>query len=169
MIVKIKRLNEKAVLPTKANITDAGLDLTCTDISSEVGEDGVMSLVYHTGIAIEIPENHVGLLFPRSSISKKSLTLTNCVGVIDSGYRGEVMAKFKINLVTNAIPMASVYKPEERFAQLIIMPIPQVELEWSEELTESERGEGGYGSSDLVNNVTTVTEDDSQVVDSVMQ
>lgn len=136
-------------MPTKANITDAGLDLTCIDITSEVGEDGVMSLVYHTGLAIEIPEGHAGYLFPRSSIAKKSLTLTNCVGVIDSGYRGEIMAKFKVNLVTNAIPMASVYKPEERFAQLIIMPIPQVELEWSEELTESERGEGGYGSSDI--------------------
>ena len=169
MIVKVKKLNEKAVMPTKANITDAGLDLTCIDITSEVGEDGVMSLVYHTGISIEIPEGHVGYLFPRSSIAKKSLTLTNCVGVIDSGYRGEVMAKFKVNLVTNAIPMASVYKPEERFAQLIIMPIPQVELEWSEELTESERGEGGYGSSDLANDIATVTEDNSQVIDPDMQ
>lgn len=146
MNIKVKKLNEKAVLPVKANVTDAGLDLTCIDITTEVGEDAVMSLVYHTGIALEIPEGYVGLLFQRSSVSKKSLSLTNAVGVIDAGYRGEIMAKFKVN--TTSIP--AIYKPGERFAQLIIMPIPQVEMQWSEELTESERGEGGYGSSDQV-------------------
>ena len=145
MIVKIKKLNDKAVMPTKANSTDAGLDLTCTDITTEVGEDAVMSLVYHTGIAIEIPEGYVGLLFQRSSVSRKSLSMTNAVGVIDAGYRGEIMAKFKVN--TTSIP--AIYKPDERFAQLIIMPIPQVELQWSEVLTESDRGEGGYGSSNV--------------------
>lgn len=145
MIVKIKKLNDKAIMPTKANITDAGLDLTCTDITTEVGEDAVMSLVYHTGISMEIPEGYVGLLFCRSSIAKKSLTLTNATGILDAGYRGEILAKFKVN--TLSIP--AIYKPGERFAQLIIMPIPQVELQWSEELTESDRGEGGYGSSNV--------------------
>ena len=67
------------------------------------------------------------------------------------GYRGEIMAKFKVN--TNSIP--SLYRPAERFAQLIIMPIPEVTLEVSEELTESERGEGGYGSSDIKTEVET--------------
>lgn len=84
MNLKVKKLNEKATLPVKANSTDAGYDLTCIDITTEVGEDAVMSLVYHTGIALEIPEGYVGLLFQRSSVAKKSLSLTNAVGVIDS-------------------------------------------------------------------------------------
>ena len=150
--VKIKKLNEKAIIPSKANATDAGLDLTCIDITTEVGEDAVVSFVYHTGIALEIPEGYMGLLFPRSSIAKKSMTLTNSVGCLDSGFRGEVIAKFKVN--TNSIP--SIYRPAERFAQLVIMPIPEVKLELVEELSESERGEGGYGSSDLKNDIDTV-------------
>lgn len=148
LTLKVKKIHEKAVLPTKAHSTDAGLDITCIDITTEVGEDAVITLVYHSGIAIEIPEGYVGLLFMRSSISKKSISLTNAVGVIDSGYTGEVMGKFKVN--TTSIP--AIYKPGEKFAQLIIMPIPTVNLEWAEELAESERGEGGYGSSDATGN-----------------
>lgn len=142
--VKFKKLKENAVIPSRANASDAGLDLTCIDISTEVGEDAVVSFVYHTGLSMEIPEGYVGLLFNRSSVAKKSLTLTNAVGVIDAGYRGEIIAKFKVN--TNSIP--SIFRPTEKFAQLVIMPIPEVNIEVVEELTESERGEGGYGSSD---------------------
>lgn len=144
MIVKIKKLNEKAVVPTRATIGSAGLDLTACVIGIEHAEDGVATVVYDSCLAIEIPEGFVGLLFPRSSISKKSLTLTNCVGVIDSDYRGSIMAKFKLN--TNTIP--SVYKEGERFAQLLIVPISMVELEEATELSETERGVNGYGSSD---------------------
>lgn len=153
--IKVKKLNENAVIPSKANDTDAGLDLTCVDISTEVGEDAVVSFVYHTGLALEIPEGYVGLLFPRSSIAKKSLLMTNCVGVIDSGYRGEIMAKMKVN--TSSIP--SIYRPTEKFAQLIIMPIPAVTIEVVDELAASDRGEGGYGSSDLKNDIDTVMND----------
>ena len=152
MDVKVKKISEKAVIPTKAHTTDAGYDLTCTEITTEVAEDNVMILVYHTGLTLEIPDGYVGLLFNRSSVAKKSITLTNAVGIIDSGYRGEVMAKFKIN--TLSVP--SVFKPGEAFAQLVIMPILEVNLiEVASELSNSERGEGGFGSTDKVEEVVT--------------
>lgn len=146
MKIRVKKLNEKAVMPTRATDGSAGLDLTACVIGIEHAEDGVATIVYDSCISIEIPEGFVGLLFPRSSISKKSLTLTNSVGVIDSDYRGSIMAKFKLN--TNTIP--SVYKEGERFAQLLIVPIQMVELEEAEELSETARGANGYGSSDNV-------------------
>lgn len=143
MDIKFKKLSEKAVAPVKAHKTDAGFDLVATKITTEVGEDAKLVIVYHTDLAIEIPEGYVGLLFPRSSIFKKSLMLTNSVGVIDSGYRGEIMAKFKCN--TDVVP--SVYKDNERFIQLIIMPYPEVTFTEAEELSESDRGENGHGST----------------------
>lgn len=90
MHVQIKRLYKDAKLPTYAHVTDAGLDLYAH--SMEYDNDG--NLVYGTGVAVAIPEGYVGLVFPRSSIASKCLTLRNCVGVIDSGYRGEILAKF---------------------------------------------------------------------------
>lgn len=152
MDVKVKKISEKAVIPTKAHSTDAGYDLICAEITQEVGEDGVPVLIYHTGLTFEIPDGNVGLLFNRSSVAKKSITLTNAVGVIDSGYRGEVIAKFKLN--TLSIP--AIFKPGEAFAQLVIMPIPEVNLiEVASELSNSERGEGGFGSTDKVEEVVT--------------
>lgn len=144
MQLKFKKLSDKAVLPSKAHASDAGLDLTCTSINTTVNECGQLLLQYHTDIAVEIPEGYVGLLFPRSSIFKKSLDLSNSVGVIDAGYRGEVMAVFRNT--TDVIP--AVYKEGERFAQLVIIPIPDVQPIEVETLSESDRGEGGYGSSD---------------------
>lgn len=145
MEVKFKKLSDKAVTPTYAHDGDAGLDLTATGIHSEINECGQFVIVYHTGLAFEIPKGYVGLIFPRSSIAKKSLTLTNCVGVIDSNYRGEVLAKFK-NTTGDSVP--AVYPIGAKFAQLIIMPYPIVSLIESDELSSTERGEGGYGSSD---------------------
>lgn len=84
MVLKIKRLTEEAVLPIRAHNGDAGIDLTCTTITQELNEAGQLILVYHTGLAVEIPEGYVGLLFQRSSVSKKSIVMTNCVGVIDA-------------------------------------------------------------------------------------
>lgn len=84
MTLKIKRLDENAVLPIRAHEGDAGIDLTCLTITQEINECGQLILIYHSGIAVEIPEGYVGLLFPRSSVANKSLTLTNCVGVIDA-------------------------------------------------------------------------------------
>lgn len=133
--IKIKRLHKDAVIPTKAHTTDAGCDLYATSCHYDNG-----LIIYGTGIAVEIPEGYVGLVFPRSSIANTHLTLSNSVGVIDSGYRGEIMAKFRKD-GTNA------YRVGERIAQLIILPYPEVVFEEAEELSESDRGTGGYGSS----------------------
>lgn len=139
MKIKVKRLNELAMLPTKAHATDAGFDLYA--ISKTYDNDG--NVVYGCGLAFEIPEGYMGLVFPRSSNANKLLLLSNSVGVIDAGYRGEVTAKFK-----RLYPISQgEYAIGERFAQLIVMPIPAVEFEEAEELSESERGVGGYGSS----------------------
>jgi len=146
MELKIKRLSEDAVLPIRANKNDAGIDLTATRITQEINECGQLILVYHTDLAVEIPEGHVGLLFPRSSVSKKSLSMCNSVGVIDAGYRGEIMAKMRST--TDVVP--AIYKPGERFAQLVIMPIATLTITETAELSESERGEGGFGSSDEI-------------------
>ena len=116
MEVKFKKLSDKAVLPTKAHKTDAGLDLTCTGIESEVNECGQFILVYHTGLAMEIPDGYVGLIYPRSSICKKSIMQTNSVSVIDSGYRGEVLVKYR-NTSGDSIP--ALYNIGEKIAQLI--------------------------------------------------
>lgn len=150
MKVKFKKLMSDAVLPQKAHDDDAGLDLTA--LWYETDEYG--SLVYHFGLAVEIPKGYVGLIFPRSSIAKKSLYLTNSVGVIDSGYRGEITAKFKPALDVAEIGLnfarsrffGDIYH-KERICQLIIMPYPAVEAEWADELSETDRGEGGYGST----------------------
>lgn len=143
MVIKFKRLSENAIAPVKAHATDAGFDLTCTQITTEINECGQLILVYHTGIAVEIPEGYFGALIPRSSISRKSLALTDCIGAIDSGYRGEILAKMRST--TDVVP--AVYKEGERFAQLLILPVPDVQFEEADTLSETERGEGGHGST----------------------
>lgn len=152
MKIKIKKLRESAEIPAKAHASDAGFDLTA--VSSKVDEYG--ALVYGTGIAMEIPEGYVGLVFPRSSIAKKDIVLSNCVGVIDSGYRGEIMAKFKPTNYFNEYAGereaecpedATIYGIGDRIAQLIIMPIPEVEFDVVSTLSDSDRGKGGYGST----------------------
>lgn len=153
MQLKFKKLSEKAVLPVRAHKTDAGMDLTATSITTQINECGQLMLVYHTDLAVEIPEGYVGLLFPRSSVYKKSLAQTNSVGVIDAGYRGEIMAVFKTT--TDVVP--AVYKEGERFAQLVIVPIPEIEIVEADELSESDRGENGYGSTG-----TTVEEPENE-------
>lgn len=138
MKIKIKKLNKKAVIPHYAKEGDAGMDLTATSVS--IDEYGNYS--YGTGLAFEIPKGYVGLLFPRSSNCKKDLLLSNSVGVLDSGYRGEVMFKFK-----NCGLQESVYEVGERVGQIIILPYPEIEFISVDELSESERGDGGFGSS----------------------
>lgn len=146
MEIKVKKLIENAVLPARAHKGDAGFDLTCSSVTTAINECNQLLLVYHTGLAVEIPEGYVGLLFPRSSIYKKSLSLANNIGVIDSGYRGEVIAVMRTT--TDVIP--AIYKDGDKFAQLIIMPIPDVTFVETEELSESDRGESGFGSTDSI-------------------
>mgnify|MGYP002511246900 CR=1 FL=1 len=135
MEIKLKRINDKAIIPTKAHATDAGFDLYATSCHYD---NGVVT--YGTGIAVEIPQGYVGLVFPRSSIVNTNLTLSNSVGVIDSGYRGEIMAKFRKGGSTT-------YKLGDSIAQLIIMPYPEVTFKEVDELSDSDRGVGGYGST----------------------
>lgn len=147
MKVRIKRLNERALLPSYSKKGDAGMDLTAISIS----KDNVGNITYHTGLAIEIPEGYVGLLFPRSSVSKKQQFLTNGVGVIDSSYRGEIMAKFKPVMGSYETILelfeSNEYEIGDRVVQLLIIPYPQIEFEEVEELSETERGYGGFGST----------------------
>lgn len=142
MILRFKKLDVNAVIPFKAHETDAGLDLTA--VSRSFDDDG--NVVYGTGLAVEIPSGHVGLLFSRSSVARKDLLLSNCVGVIDSGYRGEVMMKFKALTPLKHIEY-EVYSIGERIGQLVVMPCPAMEIEEADELSGSDRGEGGYGST----------------------
>lgn len=144
MEVKFKKLKEDAVVPSYAHATDAGLDLTAVSFTQEFDKSGKLVIVYHTGLSVEIPEGYMGLIFMRSSVSQKSISLTNAVGVIDSGYRGEILCKFKIT--TDALP--TIYQPGEKIAQLIILPYPTIEPVVVEELEETERGDNGFGSTD---------------------
>lgn len=144
MNLKFKKLSEKAVLPTRAHKGDAGLDLTCSNVTTALNEVGQLMIVYHTDLAVEIPEGYVGILVPRSSIWKKSLMLTNHAGVIDSSYRGEIVAVFRST--TDVVP--KIYNVGDRFAQLLIIPCPEFEVEEVEELSDTERGENGFGSTD---------------------
>lgn len=144
MNLKFKKLSEKAVLPTRAHKGDAGLDLTCSNITTALNEVGQLMIVYHTDLAVEIPEGYVGILVPRSSIWKKSLMLTNHAGIIDSSYRGEITAVFRST--TDVVP--KIYNIGDHFAQLVVIPYAEFEVEESEELSETERGENGFGSTD---------------------
>lgn len=166
--VQVKRVSKSAVIPTYAHSTDAGMDLYATAIEYEGG-----CRVVHTGIAVAIPKGYVGLIMPRSSISGTCQRLANCIGVIDSGYRGEITLKFDTkyralmpkelkdraksfatgklwdNIDTDTYNCwdKTEYQIGDRVGQLIIMPYPKVQFEVVDDLPESERGEGGYGST----------------------
>jgi len=133
--VCIKKLHPDAVIPKYAKEGDAGMDVQA--ISKMVYDDFIE---YGTGLAFEIPKDHVCLIFPRGSVSNKKLSLSNSVGVLDSGYRGELKFRFYKH-------GSYEYEVGERVGQIMIIPFPQVELEEVESLGESERGEGRFGSS----------------------
>jgi dUTP pyrophosphatase len=139
MKINIKKINPNAVTPTYAKVGDAGMDLVATKIIS----NGTFDVTYGTGLAMEIPEGFVGLVFPRSSIRNTELTLSNSVGVIDSGYRGEIQATFK---KTNGLDSLA-YRVGDRICQIMIIPRPTIEFEEVNELNNTERGEGGFGST----------------------
>lgn len=180
MEVKIKKLCETAVIPSYAMPGDAGMDLVATSrVFDKYG-----NVEYGTGLAMEIPEGYVGLIFARSSISKQDLSLANAVGVIDSGYRGEIKFKFKPTLAymtfgvaTNSKGIdedsdssdssdsfdfvgiaggiekdcvdASIYNVGDRIGQIIIMPYPTISFLEVDELSSTERADGGFGHTGL--------------------
>ena len=138
MIIKIKKLHPNAIIPTYAKEGDAAMDL----YAAEVMKDNYGNYVYLAGIAAEIPPGFVGLLFPRSSVSRTSMSLANSVGVVDSGYRGEIMLKYRdLNNGNDS------YRTEDRCGQLMIIPYPKIELIEVDELSTTERGDGGFGST----------------------
>lgn len=152
--VRIRRLNDSAVIPTYAHASDAGLDLVAT--SKEY--DAICNVVYGTGIAVEIPEGYVGLVFPIRSNANKCLWLTNHVAIIDSGYRGEIKLKFRSSVISsphflnmireffgftpkyNVVSVGD-YSIGDKIGQLIIMPYPKVTFNEVDFLYPSDRGE----------------------------
>lgn len=144
MKVRIQKLHKDSVIPQYAKPGDAGMDLTCTEI--EYTKDYI---AYKTGLAFEIPTGYFGMLVPRSSNSKKDLLLTNSCGILDSGFRGEVEFRYKWSghCQIPSITDNNVYYAGDRIGQIIILPYPQIEFEEVDELSTTERGEGGFGSS----------------------
>lgn len=133
--IKIKKLVPEVILPQYAKVSDAGLDVFA--ISKNETDKFIE---YGTGLAFEVPVGYVMLVFPRSSVSNLTLNLANSVGVLDAGYRGELKLRFrKIG--------DQVYEVGDKIGQIIVLPFPLIEFEEAEELTESERGVGGFGSS----------------------
>lgn len=143
MKVKFKKQNKEVPTPQYATGGSACFDLTNINGKYNTEEN---YYEYNTGIAVEIPKHYVGLLFPRSSNTKKDLILGNSVGVIDSDYRGLISFRYKPIKETHYL-WGSPYKVGDRIGQLMIVPCPQIELVESEELSNTERGEGGYGST----------------------
>lgn len=137
MKIKIKRLHPDAILPKYAHKGDAGMDIFALNVNIK---DKYVE--YPTGLSFEIPEEHVMLIFPRSSITDRDLIMKNCVGVLDSGFRGELKLRFKKE-------GENIYEVGERIAQLIILPYPEIEFEEVEELSKTNRGEGSFGSTGL--------------------
>ena len=161
MEIRYKKLVPEAKAPFRKYEDDAGYDLFAV---SKIETDKYVE--YGTGIAIEIPKYYVGLVFPRSSVTEKDLMLKNCVGIIDAQYRGEIRCRFfdtekrkdyieiieiiendTINKIHPPYLKKNIYEVGERVAQLIIIPIPPVELIESDELSKTERGTSGFGSS----------------------
>lgn len=142
MKIKIKKLIEEAVVPVRAHPTDAGMDITATskEVTSKFIEYGI-------GLSLEIPTGYVGLIFPRSSISKTNLTLANSIAVIDSNFRGEVRLRFDRRDHDSS---SLSYNIGDRIGQIIIMPYPEYEYEVVEELDDTDRGVGSFGSTDSV-------------------
>lgn len=150
--VRFKKLNENAVVPRYQKNGDAGLDLTAVSMT-----ENELYIEYDTGLAVEVPEGYVGLVYPRSSLSNYHLVLSNHVGVVDSNYRGSIKFRFKKtkehspasciagHLIDEFNP--SYYKVGDRIGQLIIMQYPLILVEESDELSDTDRGSLGFGSS----------------------
>jgi len=162
MKIQFKKLVPTAQKPKFGKPGDAGADLVATSVDFS-REDQV---VYGTGLAVEIPEGMVGLVFPRSSVRNYDLIMSNSVGVIDSGYRGEIMVTFNVKMdlllidelasvetlheLSNEmfdISIDNVYQVGDRIAQLVIIPVPLVQYAEVEELSETSRGTDGHGST----------------------
>ena len=142
MEIKIKRLNERAKIPPFGTEFSAGADLYCAE-EHEISVCSGQKCSIGTGISMEIPEGYVGLVFARSGLAcKNGLRLCNSVGVIDADYRGEIKV-----VLHNDSEYVREIKPGERVAQMIVMPYPKVSFIEVEELSDTVRGESGFGGT----------------------
>lgn len=139
VVIKVKKLYDDSVIPFHSTVGSAGYD--CVAHSIYDNQDRHL-YEYGLGVAVEIPKGYVGLLFPRSSSADRGNLMANCVGVIDSDFRGEIVAKFKYGNCP--------YNVSEKVAQLVIVKLPNVEFNEVDELSSTERGTGGYGSTDAI-------------------
>lgn len=151
MKLKVKKLDDRAKLPTRGSSSAAGWDLYALE---DADIDGGCMMKMRTGIAVEIPEGYFGAIYARSSLAtKKKLRPANCVGVIDSDYRGELIVALHNDSVFAQANDVSIYLVRthiaagERIAQLVIQKYEEIEIEEVDELSETERGEGGFGST----------------------
>lgn len=147
--VRIKKLVSEAKIPTYAHDTDMGMDIYCT--SREYDKD-LDRYIYHTGLAFEVPEGYGMLIFPRSSNTKKEVYLANSVGILDSGYRGELMFIYKdrthrLTMPRYASSPVFPYEVGDRIGQIVIIPYPKINFIESDSLEKTDRGEGGFGST----------------------
>ena len=138
MQIRFKKLHHLAQIPKRATDGAAGFDLTA--VTCKYGENG--KVFYDTGIAVEIPAGYVGLVFQRSSVYKTGLMLSCCVGVIDGDFRSSISMIFNVGYGG-----CSPYKAGDRIGQIVFVPVPAFELVESDELSETARGAGGYGST----------------------
>ena len=141
MIVSFQRLSEAAQPPTRAHDHDAGYDLRAAEPATlGPGERASVG----TGIAVEIPEGHAGLVLPRSGLAARhGIALVNAPGLIDAGYRGEV----RVLLLNTDRDKGFEIEPGDRIAQLVVVDLPEVEFAEADSLSETVRGAGGFGSS----------------------
>lgn len=141
--VKIRKVHPNAVIPTYAHPGDAGMDVTAVAIN--VTDDYIE---YDTGLQFQLPSGYVMLIFPRSSNSKKDLLLANSVGVLDSGYTGNLKLRFKhISSYSHPTSNEQLYDIGDRVGQIMIIPYPEINFIETEDFEDTERGSGGFGSS----------------------
>lgn len=154
MHISVKKLSSEAVVPQKANVSDAGFDLVAID-DGVVDQEGFIQ--YKTGLSIEPPKGYNTEIWPRSSISKYDLVLANSIGLVDNGYRGELLVRFKPALrfnqdktgavfATLPVPLKK-YKKGDKIAQLVVSQTVETTLVEVGELGQTSRGTGGFGSS----------------------
>jgi len=139
--LKVKKLTPEAKMPVYSKEGDA-----CMDIYATGKYENEKYVEYNTGLAFEFPKNYAMLIFPRSSITKRDIIMKNSVGVLDSGYRGELKLRFS-KQIPKEKDKADIYEIGERIGQIMIIPLPEVEIEEVEKLSPSLRGGGGFGST----------------------
>lgn len=155
--VKIKKLDERATIPSQAHETDAGYDLVALDDAKVVFEEDIQHALkylnyieYRTGIAIEPPDGYHFEIYPRSSVSKMGLVLANSIGLIDASYRGELILRFKPVMTVTDIGhpvFTKFYKAGEKIGQLVLKKTNHAEFVQVDELSDTKRGDGAFGST----------------------